>query len=161
MHGLLSRLVAAIAALYIPLAAPALAQTDALPSWNDGAAKQAILDLVAATTTEGGAGFVAPGDRIATFDQDGTTWVEHPLYGQALFALDRLVELAPQHPEWKEVEPFKSVLARDAAAVARFTEKDWTEIVAVTHAGMSTADFEKIVADWLPRSKNPVLKRGR
>jgi haloacid dehalogenase-like hydrolase len=139
---------------------PSWAQDDPLPSWNDGAAKQAILDLVAATTTEGGADYVEPADRIATFDQDGTTWVEHPLYGQGLFALDRLVEISPQHPEWKDVEPFKSVLSGDHAAMARFSEKDWMEIVAVTHAGMSTADFEKIVADWLPKSKNPELKRG-
>ena len=113
------------------------AQDDPLPSWNDGAAKQAILDFVTATTTEGGAGFVAPEDRIATFDQDGTTWVEQPLYGQGLFALDRLAEMAPDHPEWKETEPFKSVLTGDHAAMAKFTEKDWMEIVAVTHAGMS------------------------
>ena len=137
----------------------ARAQDDPLPSWNDGAAKQAILDFVAATTTEGGASFVAPEDRIATFDQDGTTWVEQPLYGQGLFALDRLAAMAPEHPEWKETEPFKSVLTGDHAAMAKFTEKDWMEIVAVTHAGMSTADFETLVADWLPKSKNPVFKR--
>ena len=102
---------------------------------------------------------MAPEDRIATFDQDGTTWVEQPLYGQGLFALDRLAEMAPDHPEWKETEPFKSVLTGDHAAMAKFTEKDWMEIVAVTHAGMSTADFEAIVADWLPKSKNPVFGR--
>ena len=140
-------------------ALPARAQDDPLPSWNDGAAKQAILDFVAATTTEGGASFVAPEDRIATFDQDGTTWVEQPLYGQGLFALDRLAAMAPEHPEWKDTEPFKSVLTGDHAAMAKFTEKDWMEIVAVTHAGMSTADFETIVADWLPKSKNPVFER--
>jgi hypothetical protein len=136
---------------------PAAAQDDPLPSWNDGAAKQAILNFVAETTTEGGASFVAPEDRVATFDQDGTTWVEHPLYGQGLFALDRLAEMAPDHPEWKDTEPFKAVLTGDHAAMAHFTEKDWMEIVAVTHAGMSTADFEAIVADWIPKSKNPVF----
>ena len=82
---------------------------------------------------------MAPGDRIATFDQDGTTWVEQPLYGQGLFALDRLAEMAPEHPEWKETEPFKSVLTGDHEAMGKFSEKDWMEIVAVTHAGMSTA----------------------
>ena len=135
------------------------AQDDPLPSWNDGAAKQAIIDLVTETTTEGGANFVAPEDRIATFDQDGTTWVEQPLYGQGLFALDRLASMAPEHPEWKDTEPFKSVLTGDHAAMAKFTEKDWMEIVAVTHAGVSTAEFETLVTDWLPKSANPVFKR--
>ena len=137
----------------------AFAQQDPLPSWNEGAAKKAIIELVAQTTTQGGAGFVVPADRIAVFDQDGTTWAEHPLYSQALFALDRVATLAPQHPEWKNVEPFKSVLAGDYAAISKFSEKEWLEIVAVTHAGMSTADFEQIVRDWLPKSKNPILKR--
>ena len=154
-RGLIRCAVAALALLAAPW--PAHAQDDPLPSWNDGSAKQAILDFVTDTTTEGGADFVAPEDRIATFDQDGTTWVEHPLYGQGLFALDRLAEMAPDHPEWKDTEPFKSVLSGDHAAMAKFTEKDWMEIVAVTHAGMSTADFETIVADWLPKSKNPVF----
>ena len=135
----------------------ALAQDDPLPSWNDGVAKQAILSLVAETTSEGGASFVAPEDRVATFDQDGTTWVSHPLYGQGLFALDRLAQMAPEHPEWKQTQPFKAVLEHDREAMAKFTEKDWLEIVAVTHAGMSHADFAKIVGDWLPKSKNPVF----
>jgi phosphoserine phosphatase len=150
--------------LVVFLVAPALPsaaqEADPLPSWNDGATKTAILDFIAATTTEGGPDFVEPADRIATFDQDGTTWVEQPLYSQGLFALDRLVAIAPEHPEWKDVEPFKTVLSGDHAAMARFTEKDWMEIVAVTHSGMSTADFETLVADWLPGSMNPVLKRG-
>ena len=153
-------LLAAVAALFAGFGAatPSSAQ-DPLSSWNDGPAKQAVLDFVAEATTEGGANFVAPEDRIATFDQDGTTWVEQPLYGQGLFALDRLAAMAPEHPEWKETEPFKSVLAGDHAAMAKFTEKDWLQIVAVTHAGMSTADFEDLVADWLPKSANPVFKR--
>jgi hypothetical protein len=137
------------------VALPLAAQQDPLPSW-----KQAILDLVAGATQEGGANYVEPGDRIATFDQDGTTWVSHPIYSQALFALDRVAAMAPEHTEWKDVEPFKSVLSGDHAAMARFTEKDWMEIVAVTHAGMSTADFEALVTEWLPKSMNPELKRG-
>jgi hypothetical protein len=143
----------------LALTTHSLAQTDPLPSWNDGPAKQAIVDFVAATTTDGGKDFVALADRIATFDQDGTTWVSHPMYGQALFALDRLRKLAPEHPEWTDTEPYKSVLSGDKAAMSMFTEKDWMEIVAVTHAGVSTAEFEEIVGDWLPTSENPVFKR--
>ena len=154
-RGLFRCAVTALAMLAAPMALHA--QDDPLPSWNDGAAKQEILNFVVETTTEGGANFVAPEDRIATFDQDGTTWVEHPLYGQGLFALDRLAEMAPDHPEWKDTEPFKAVLSGDHEAMEKFTERDWMEIVAVTHAGMSTADFESIVADWLPKSKNPVF----
>lgn len=141
----------------IAAALPLAAQTDPLPSWNDGAAKQAIVDFVTAVTTEDGPDYVAPAERIATFDQDGTLWVEQPIYGQGLFALYRLTSMAPDHPEWKDTEPFKSVLTGDHAAMAKFTEKDWMEIVAVTHAGMGTADFEKIVASWLPASKNPIF----
>ena len=148
---------AAVALTLLAAPLPLTAQDDPLPSWNEGAAKSAILDFVTQTTTEGGASFVAPADRLATFDQDGTLWVEQPLYGQALFALDRLVTMAPDHPEWKDAEPFKSVLSGDHAAMAKFTEKDWMEIVAVTHAGMSTADFEALVAAWVPTSKNPIF----
>jgi len=147
------------AALFLLTGVQAWAQDDPLPAWNDGATKQALVDFVTAATTEGGPSFVAPGDRIATFDQDGTTWVEQPLYGQGLFALDRLAEMAPQHPEWKQTEPFKSVLTGEHAAMAKFTEKDWMEIVAVTHAGMGTEDFLKIVADWIPKSKSPYFGR--
>jgi len=160
---LLSALTA-LAILSSPLlTVSALAQTpsasDPLPSWNDGRAKQAILDFVKATTDESSPTFVPLEDRIATFDQDGTTWVSHPLYGQALFALDRLAEMAPKHPEWRNSKPFKSVLDGDHEAMAKFSEKEWFEIVAVTHAGMSSTDFAAIVADWLPKSSNPVFKR--
>ena len=152
-------MLALFAVLALSPGVRAWAQDDPLPSWNDGAAKQSILDLVASTTTEGGPSFFAPEDRIATFDQDGTLWVEQPLYGQGLFALDRLAGMAPGHPEWKETEPFKSVLRGDHAAMGKFTEKDWMEIVAVTHAGMSSTDFEAIVTDWLPKSRSPLFGR--
>ena len=94
-----------------------------------------------------------PEDRIATFDQDGTLWVEHPLYTQAMFALDRVHELAPKHPEWKTTEPFKAVLADDKAAMAKFTEADWEKIIAATHAGMST--------EALPRARQATGWRRR
>jgi phosphoserine phosphatase len=141
------------------VATPAFGQSDPLPSWNDGPARQAIVEFVEAVTTEGGADFVAPEDRIATFDQDGTLWVEHPLYTQAVFALDRVAELAPQHPEWKTEEPFKAVLAGDHAAMARFTEQDWARIIGATHAGMTTEQFFEIAGDWLAKAKHERFER--
>jgi phosphoserine phosphatase len=141
------------------LATPASAQDEPLPSWNDGAAKSAIVEFVDAVTTEGGADYVAPVDRIATFDQDGTLWVEHPLYTQAMFALDRVVALAPEHPEWKGQEPFKSVLAGDREAMAKFSEGDWAHIIGATHAGMTTEAFLPLVQEWLAKAKHPRFAR--
>ena len=102
---------------------------------------------------------MAPADRIATFDQDGTLWVEHPLYGQALFALARIGELAAEHPEWKTEEPFKAVLAGDHEAMARFSEGDWMKIIAATHAGMNTEAFQEIVEAWITTAKHPRFDR--
>ena len=138
----------------------ARAADDLLPSWNDGPAKQAIVEFVEAVTTEGGADFVPPEDRIATFDQDGTLWVEHPLYGQAMFALDRIKALAPEHPEWKNQEPFKAVLAGDREAMGKFTEQDWERIIAATHAEITNEAFSEIVRTWLARAKDPRFKRA-
>src|SRR5215470_16072226 len=102
----------------------ALAQTDPLPSWNDGAAKQAIVKFVQATTETSSPSFVPPEQRIATFDQDGTTWVEQPLYTQLEFALERVAALAPKHPEWKTKQPFAAVLSGDKAAMSKLTKQD-------------------------------------
>jgi phosphoserine phosphatase len=132
---------------------------DPLPSWNDGAAKSAIVAFVKATTDSAGKDFVRPQDRIATFDQDGTLWVEHPMYTQLAFVLSRLAELAPQHPEWKTSEPFKSTLAGDLAAFANFTMADLETLVAASHAGMSTDDFSGIVSAWLTKASHPRWKR--
>jgi phosphoglycolate phosphatase-like HAD superfamily hydrolase len=132
---------------------------DPLPSWNDGPAKKAIISFVKETTDKSSPRYVEPKDRIATFDQDGTLWTEHPLYGQAMFALDRLGKMAPQHPEWREKEPFKSVLAGDREAMGKFTESDWLEIVAVTHAGMSTEEFQTLVKEWITTAKAPRFNR--
>jgi phosphoglycolate phosphatase-like HAD superfamily hydrolase len=137
----------------------ALAQAGALPSWNDRPAKQAILDFVRATTDPASPSFVPVAERVATFDQDGTLWVEHPLYTQAMFALDRVRVLAAEHPEWKDREPFKAVVSGDLTAVANFTEKDWTEIIGATHAGMSTDEFLQIAKQWLDTAKHPRFKR--
>ncbi len=132
---------------------------DPLPSWNDGPAKQAILDFVHAATDQSSKDFVPPEDRIATFDQDGTLWVEHPNYSQAMFALDRMHAMAPQHPEWTSQEPFKSVLANDKAAMAHFSEQEWAEIVFVTHSGMSQTAFLEIVTQWQASAKHPRFNR--
>ncbi len=137
---------------------PAFAQSDPLPSWNDGAAKTAVVDFVARVTQEGGADFVAPEKRIATFDNDGTLWAEQPFYFQGLFAFDELKRLAPQHPEWQTTEPFKSVLTGDMKGLAAAGEKGLLEIVMATHAGLTTEEFDKNVADWLATARHPTKK---
>ncbi|HME81237.1 MAG TPA: HAD family hydrolase [Candidatus Eremiobacteraceae bacterium] len=128
---------------------------DLLPSWNEGPAKAAIVDFVQRATDKASPDFVREEDRFATFDQDGTLWVEHPMYTQLVFALDRVVALAPQHPEWKNTEPFKSVLAGDKAALSKFTMKDLEAIVMTTHAGVTTEAFAEIVADWIAKARDP------
>jgi phosphoserine phosphatase len=132
---------------------------DPLPSWNNGGSKKAILTFVKETTEKSSSKYVEPKDRIATFDQDGTLWTEHPLYGQAMFALDRLGKLATTHPEWKETDPIKSVLIGDREAMSKFTEKDWMEIVAVTHSGMGTEEFQALVKQWITTAKAPRFDR--
>jgi len=133
--------------------------SDALPSWNEGQAKTAITDFVTKSTREGSPDFVPPADRIAVFDNDGTLWTEQPMYFQLAFALDRVKALAPQHPEWKDQEPFKSILAGDLKSALAGGEKAALEILAATHAGMTTDEFEKIVSDWITTAKHP--KTGR
>lgn len=146
--------IAAFAVLTL-LLAPLTARADDLSSWNDGATKQAIIDFVSAVSTEGGADFVAPDERIAVFDNDGTLWGEQPMYVQLAFALDRVKALAPEHPEWKQTEPFKSVLAGDAAGIAASGEKGLVELVAASHAGMTSDEFTKIASDWIETAKHP------
>ncbi|EIC20836.1 HAD family hydrolase [Thiorhodovibrio frisius] len=135
------------------------ADTDPLASWTTGDSKQAIIEFVDKVTTPGSPDFVPPEDRIATFDNDGTLWPSHPIYTQLAFALDRVKALAPQHPEWKTTEPFKSVLANDLAGIAASGEKGILELVMATHAGMSTAEFEQIVTDWFKTAKHPKFDR--
>ncbi len=151
--------VAPLLAAPLGMGAHAATATDALASWNDGAAKQAILDFVRATTDASSPRFVKPEDRVATFDQDGTLWVEHPVYAQAFFALDRLRDLAPQHPEWRTQEPFRTALSKDMAGLAHLTERDWAEIVFRTHAGMTQAAFQELVGQWLAAAKHPRFER--
>jgi phosphoglycolate phosphatase-like HAD superfamily hydrolase len=133
--------------------------TDALPSWNDGKAKQSILAFVEKVTTTGSPDFVPPAERIATFDNDGTLWAEQPMYFQLFFALDRVKALAPKHPEWKGKEPFASLLKGDVKAALAGGDKAILEIVMATHAGMTTEEFEQTVKDWLASAKHP--KTGR
>jgi phosphoglycolate phosphatase-like HAD superfamily hydrolase len=141
------------------LTAAAAAQTDPLPSWNEGAAKTAITDFVSRTATDGGPDFVAPAERIAVFDNDGTLWSEQPVYFQLAFALDQVKTMAPDHPEWKDKEPFKSLLAGDLKAVLASGEKGLGEILAVSHAGMTTEDFTKAVKDWMASARHPKFDR--
>jgi hypothetical protein len=138
---------------------PALAQGDPLPSWNDGKAKQSILDFVAAVTREGSPDFVPAPQRVATFDNDGTLWVEQPMYTQLAFALDRVKALAPMHPEWANQQPFKAVLDGDMKALAAAGEHGLVELVMISHSGMTTAEFERIVKDWISTARHPRFKR--
>jgi hypothetical protein len=133
--------------------------SDPLPSWNDGPNKQRIIEFVEAVTDPSDPSFVAEDERIATFDNDGTLWVEHPMYTQLAFALDRVRALAPQHPEWKEQQPYKAILEGDREQMGKFTEHDLVEILTATHAGMTTAEFERIVRDWLATAKHPRFDR--
>jgi phosphoserine phosphatase len=135
------------------------AQTDPLPSWNDGAAKSAIVKFVADTTTAGAPGFVPPELRIATFDNDGTLWAEQPIYFQFAFGLDRVKAMAPKHPEWKTTEPYKSLLAGDLKAVLAQGDKAVLSIMMASHAGVTTEEFNKIVADWLSTARHPRFQR--
>jgi phosphoglycolate phosphatase-like HAD superfamily hydrolase len=133
-------------------------QNDSLPSWNDGAAKQAILDFVAAVTEEGGDQFVPEGGRIATFDNDGTLWTEQPVYSQAFFILDQVRKLAPQHPEWATEHPFAAILSGDQAAMKQFSEEDLGTLVAATHTGMTTTEFDAQARAWAHSAKSPLTK---
>jgi len=133
--------------------------TAPLASWNDTPTKTAIVDFVQRTTTEGSADYLAPNDRIAVFDNDGTLWTEQPAYNQLLFAIDRLKALAPDHPEWKDDPALGAILSGDMAAFGKTGMKGIFTLVAATHAGISTEDFGKIVRDWIATAKHPVYKR--
>ena len=130
-------------------------QNDPLPSWNDGAAKQAILDFVAAVTTEGGEQFVPEKDRIATFDNDGTLWTEQPVYTQGFFALDQLKNMAPDHPEWQTEQPYAAILQGDRETMKTFGEQELAQIIAATHTGMTTDEFNAQARAWAESAKSP------
>jgi len=132
---------------------------DPLPSWNNGPAKQSIIEFVAKVTKKGSPDFVPIAERIATFDNDGTLWAEQPMYVQLQFALDRVKALAPQHPEWKDKEPFKKLFSTPKEKMVAVTEQELMAIIMATHAGMTTAEFEKIVQDWIATAKHPRFKK--
>ncbi len=155
IRSLLATAVACVLAFTVTLAQAA----DPLPSWNEGKAKQSITAFVQRVTTRGSKDFVPPAERIAVFDNDGTLWAEQPMYFQLAFALDRIKALASQHPEWREKEPFASLLKEDLKGALAGGEKALAEIVMATHAGMTTEEFEKSVSDWLATAKHP--KTGR
>lgn len=135
---------------------PLLVQAaDPLPSWYNGASRQAIEQFVAAVTTEGSKDYVAPAERIAVFDNDGTLWSEQPMYFEVLFALDEVKRLAPQHPEWKTQQPFKAVLDGDQKALAASGKDGMVKIIVATHAGVSTEDFIAQTRRWLATAKHP------
>ena len=139
---------------------PVAAQTgDPLPSWNEGKSKQAVLAFVGKVTTQGSPTFVPVAERIAAFDNDGTLWAEQPMPFQLLFAIDRVKALAPQHPEWKDQEPYASLLKGDVKGALTADDHAMLGIIMTTHAGMTIDEFDKIVKDWLATAKHPVTKR--
>ncbi len=163
-HFELSRraLFAALAAIPIAVACSGLtaqAQDDPLPSWNDGTTKQAILDFVGATSQEGSPTFVPPAERIATFDQDGTLWVEHPMYSQVIYCLDRVPALVAEKPELKDVEPFKTVLTGDREAIAKLPMHELEKLLFATLSGMTVDQFQAEVKKWIASAKDPRWKR--
>jgi phosphoglycolate phosphatase-like HAD superfamily hydrolase len=149
----------ALSELVVTAAAEAQPSAGVLPSWNEGPAKQAIIEFVQTTTTKGSPNFVPPGERIAEFDQDGTLWVEHPLYTQVVFCLDRVGALAREKPGLKKREPFKTVLSGDREAIAKLSIRQMFEIVLATQSGMTVEAFHEDVARWLATAKHPRWNR--
>jgi hypothetical protein len=153
--GSLALVVLAACAPQAPSQQPVTIPSQPLPSWNDGAARQAVVDFVARVTDPQSLDFVAEPERIATFDNDGCLWAEQPVYFQLLFAIDRVKALAPEHPEWQGTQPFQAVLEGDMEALAAAGHHGLLELVMATHAGMTTDEFEAVVGDWLATARHP------
>ena len=132
---------------------------ETLPSWNDTAPKKAIVAFVERVTTHGSPDFIPPAERVATFDNDGCLWAEQPMYFQAFFIFDRIKTLTPRHPEWKEKEPFASVLKGDVKSALAGGEHALLEMAMATHAGMTSTEFDQIVSAWITTAKHPKTKR--
>ena len=142
-----------------PVAEQPQPAADPLPSWNGSVARTAILDFVGRVTDPGSPDFVPEPERIAVFDNDGTLWSEQPAYFQLFFAMDRVRAMAPEHPEWATQQPFQAVLENDMEALAAAGEHGLLELVMATHAGMTTEEFEAVVADWLATARHPTTGR--
>jgi len=153
------RITVHLLAVALTASAQASAQTDPLPSWNDGPAKQAIIKFVQTTTDQSNPKFVPPAERIATFDQDGTLWVEKPMYTQVIYCLERVPAVVKAKPELAKVEPFKTVLSGNREAMAKLSKEDLVKILAATLTGMSVDDFEAEAKKWLDSQKDPRWKR--
>jgi len=134
-------------------------KTDPLPSWNDGEVKNSIITYVEDITNDASTNFIEVPSRIATFDNDGTLWSEHPIYFQLYFLIDRIKEMAPDHPEWKNKQPYKAILDKDMEALKKQGMKGLMELLMTTHAGMTSAEFEQIITDWIFTSQHPTKNR--
>lgn len=150
-------LIAGICVLF--LSATAALADDSLPSWNDGPSKQAIISFVEAVTSPSNPDYIPLSERIAVFDNDGTLWSEQPAYFQLFFAIDRIKELAPSHPEWKTQQPYQAVLEGDMKALMQSGEKGLFELVMATHAGMTTDEFADVVQKWIKTAEHPTLHK--
>ncbi|MGF7213140.1 phosphoglycolate phosphatase-like HAD superfamily hydrolase [Skermanella aerolata] len=139
--------------------APVMAQENPLPSWNEGPAKTAIVDFIERVTNRNGQDWVPPEDRVATFDNDGTLWSEQPIYFQGMFVFDRIKAMAPQHPEWREEQPFKAALEGDLKTLAAGGMASLNKLLMTTHTGMTTDEFAVIVTDWLKTARHPRFQR--
>src|SRR5262249_27394003 len=145
----------------VPVSAQTSASGETLPSWNDGPAKQAIVDFVRATTDQASSKFVPPEERIATFDQDGTLWGEHPIYSQVVYCLDRVPAVVEKNPKLRNVEPFKTVLSGNREAIAKLSLPDLEKILVATLTGMSVDEFNAEAKKWLTSAKDSRWKRPR
>jgi phosphoserine phosphatase len=166
LQSLISRrrwLAAAVLSVALAACAPmpgAIPPSDPLPSWNEGTNKQRIVDFVRAVSSEGGNDYVPPEQRIAVFDNDGTLWLEYPVYTQVLFVFDRIRAMAPQRPEWKDKEPYRSVIAGDIKGAMASGEKGLFEMLLVAQSGMSTDVFIAEVSRWIAQAQDPRFKRS-
>ena len=135
------------------------ATPDPLPNWRDGSVKQAVTTFVTSVTNPGGSDYVPPAERIAVFDNDGTLWVEQPMYTQLAFVLDRVKVLAPGHPEWKDLQPFKAAIEGDIEALAATGTEGLMQLLMATHAGMTSDEFEQIAGDWIRQARHPRFQK--